>query len=511
MRASKIGVQPKSYWVLWSDASPCLPQSYARSPRAPSTKRGSPLLKNCKRANALSKSAKLQMKVAIRVLCRTCVLSSQLSPTRFVFSLFSSASHGKANHPKAVERIRDYFAGRIKSLRLANVHAGAVQTRDFLRFRPLFAYLAKRQPALAEDIVQAYANSMRYYYGSNFSRYRDTLLRMRIETVEQRSALGEDVSPAARPSAAGTSSGLTGGASNPAMQDPFNLGRRIDVLRRPPATALPASVAEEARAPVGLETPFYAYNAALADNACAEYAFLAAFLPAPTFSPARAAKLAEAVLAPACDAGNALTRTLLSTAGLDALGVLLALRLAQGLAFRLQRRRAPVLESYLDAAAIQLWPRFQAVLDAHASSLQRLTASLPTRPGGTTGGAAGAAFAALAGGAAGGSAGNMPSAAPHVATQRFASLLRGVLLLSGDARDGEPTGASVGRLRDAFDAFIARARAAFPSGERGRRERARFAAANYGLVMAVLEDPDVKGGLAEECRAHFEDERAAAV
>lgn len=109
-------------------------------------------------------------------------------------------------------------------------------------------------------------------------------------------------------------------------------------------------------------------------------------------------------------------------------------------------------------------------------------------------------------------------------TQRFANFLASVLALSAvgagadagagagppdvpDATDGlsgddGPVATSVSRLRADFEAFLAKAAAGFGPGEKARRERDRFLANNYSLVLTVI--ADTRGKLAAEQTEHFE-------
>ena len=73
---------------------------------------------------------------------------------------------------KAVERIRDYVVAQIKAIRSPSINAQVIQQSSFLRYKEVFAFLARRQPALAEEISQAYINTMRWYYLSHFTRYK---------------------------------------------------------------------------------------------------------------------------------------------------------------------------------------------------------------------------------------------------------------------------------------------------------------------------------------------------
>lgn len=387
---------------------------------------------------------------------------------------------------KAVERIRDYFASRIKALRSPNINAQIIQRQDFLRNKSLFAFLAQRQPELAENISLAYANTMRWYYLSHFTRYREALSKLALHTTDQYDVLGAD---AARKSST-TTTRMPG-------HDPFNLGRRLDVLKNPVINALPASTAEDSKTPAHFETTFLAFNLALVDNASCEYSFLANFLPSSFSAHNRISRQLTTIFTPTFELGYATTQTLIAES-YDALGILLAVRLTQHFAFILQRRCVPTLESYINGTNMLLWPRFQSVMDAHCESLKKLTASLPSRPAGTSAGSA--AFAALSGVSA--STGASPSTAPLPVTQRFASLLHGILSLSSEARDDEPVSSSLSRLRGDFENLLAKLGNGFGAGEKGRREKERFFANNYSLILTIL--ADVKGKLANESKEHFE-------
>lgn len=393
---------------------------------------------------------------------------------------------------KSVERIRDYLASRIKALRSPNINAQSIQQQAFLRYRSLFTFLAARQPQLAEDIGKAYTNTMRWYYQTHFVRYEGSLRKLRLHVVDKSDLLGED--PMLR-STTGSSAKLPGHA-------PLSLARRSDTLRSLPLNALPASTAEESKVPTYVETPFLFFNLALLDNASWEYSFLTGFYPpnSPLSNPRAISQQFQDLFAPVFELGQSLTKSLVADS-FDALGILLAVRLTQHFAFVLQRRKVPTLEAYVNGTSMILWPRFQLVMDAHCDSLRRLTAALPNRPAGAAGAAA--AFASLSGAGTSG-----PSTAPHPLTQRFASLVQGILALSSEAGDDEPVSASLARLRSEFEAFLGKMANSFGAGEKSRREKARFLDNNYSLVLTII--ADTQGKLAGESKEHFTRLQAAA-
>ncbi len=97
-----------------------------------------------------------------------------------------------AHHIQAIERIRDFLAAQIKSLRSPNINAQIIQQRSFLAYKDLYAFLSNHHGQLAEEIGQAYSNTMRWYYLSHFTRYRQALEKIPLNTVDMTDALGAD-------------------------------------------------------------------------------------------------------------------------------------------------------------------------------------------------------------------------------------------------------------------------------------------------------------------------------
>lgn len=385
-----------------------------------------------------------------------------------------------------MERIRDHFAIQIRALRAAGINAQVNQQNQFLRYKSLYAFMAKRQPQLGAEIAQAYANTMRWYYSSHFTQYHAALSKLKILVTDNKYVLGEETTASARSRAANTGP----------PHDPYTIGRRIDVLRNPTSTAIPTNAAEESKTSHNLETPFLAYNLALIDNASFEYSFLTTlFYPSLPMSSLN--KHFATIFSPVLTLGTTLTRTLI-TETYDGIGVLLLVRLNQHFAFTLQRRRVPTLDGYINGTSMLLWPRFQLILDAHCDSLKRAASSLPTRPAG--GGASGAAALLIGGGANTASA---ASTAPNPLTQRFSSFVYAVLELSADAGDDiEPVENSLSRLRSEYEAFLAKLALQFGPGDRGKKDRERMLGNNYSLCLAVL--AGARGRLAEAWKVHFE-------
>ncbi|KAL8791912.1 MAG: hypothetical protein Q9195_005488 [Heterodermia aff. obscurata] len=362
---------------------------------------------------------------------------------------------------KAIERIRDFLVSQIKALRSSNMNAQIIQRQSFLKYRDLYAFLARHHSQLAEEIGQAYINTMRWYYSSNFTRYRQALEKMPLFTVDKQDALGNDPSATSKP-------------VQPA-HDPLSLGRRIDVLKRSNPNALTSYLASEAKSATYLETPFFNFALALIDNATAEYTFLTTFF-SPLQSYHEISRSFSSIFSPTFALGTAYTKTLIEPT-YDCLGLLLCVRLNQHLAFELQRRKIPVADGYINATNMLLWPRFQLAMDAHHDSIRRATASLSSTTRALT--------------SLGSSSASAQSTAPTPLTQRFGQLLQGILALSAEqgTEASEPVGSSVGRLIGEMEAYLAKAGRGLQA---GRRER--FLSSNWSLVRTIVGDGGGKLG-----------------
>jgi hypothetical protein len=375
---------------------------------------------------------------------------------------------------KAVERIRDYVVSQVRALRSPNINAQIIQQNSFLRYRGVFGFLAQRQPQLAEEITQAYVNTMRWYYLNHFTRYRTALDHLNIHHIDQTEAIAAD--PMRKKSKPGAP-----------PHDAFSIGRRMEILRTTNDTALSSYLAEEDKGTHYLEVPFRAFNLALVDNASAEYSFLTEFFTKQSFH-ATDRRFNE-IFQPTFDLGHALTRQLVEQSA-DALGVLTCVRLNQHFAFELQRRKIPAGEGYINGTNMLLWPRFQRIIDVHCESVRKLTASLSGKP-------AGSALSLTTSSSA------AQTTAPHPLTQRFANFLHGILSLCIEAGDDEPISSSVGRLRNEYEAFLVKQSKSVPEA----RKRDRFMYNNYSLICTIV--ADTEGKMAEEFKGYFTDLRDA--
>ncbi|EAA32674.2 Vps52-domain-containing protein [Neurospora crassa] len=378
---------------------------------------------------------------------------------------------------KAIERIRDFLVAQIKAMRSPHINAQIIQQQNFLRFKDLFAFLQKHQPTLAGEICQAYMNTMRWYYLNQFTRYKQSLDKLKLHIIDKNDAMGhEDTSR--------RTTVLSGSKLGGVPHDAFSIGRRNELLKTKDQIAMSSYLADEDQTTHYLEVPFRNFNLALVDNATAEYTFLVSFF-SPALSLAAVSRHFSYIFDPTFALGQVLTKQLVSDT-YDGLGLLLCVRLNQHFAFELQRRRVPVVDGYINGTAMVLWPRLQSVMDAHCESVKALTSALPNKVGSA-------------------SQAKTASAAPHVVTQRFGQFLHGVLALSTEAGDDEPIVSSLHRLRIEVEAFLAK----YSQAQLGAdaRKRDRFLYNNYSLILTIISD--VSGKLATEQQDHFESLKAS--
>ena len=376
---------------------------------------------------------------------------------------------------KAVERIRDFIVTQIKALRSPNINAQILQQQTFIKYKDLYTFLAKHNSTLAEEIGQAYVNTMKWYYTSNFARYQQAIEKLPLHIIEPTETLGADPSPARR--------NVLGPTKSSASQhDAFSLGRRSDLLKTKSKNAISSYLAEEDKTRHYLEIPFYNFNLALLDNVCSEYSVITELFSTISFH--EVSRKVTDIFGSSFSLGHAFTKRLIET-NTDCLGVLLCVRINQHLAFELQRRKVPVADSYINGTNMLLWPRFQIIMDLHCESLKRVTG--PTNRGAV------AAFSLV-----GNSDASKTSVAPHPVTQKFGQFLHSILALSSDAGDDEPVANSLVRLRSEYEGLMARL--AKEAGDAAKRSR--FLYYNYSLVSAII--GDTQGKLAEEQKRHFD-------
>ncbi|KAJ1654076.1 Vacuolar protein sorting-associated protein 52 [Dispira simplex] len=358
----------------------------------------------------------------------------------------------------ASAKIRHFFLTKIKSLRTLATNIQILQRSVFLRCRALNHFLIERHNEAACEVRDTYIYTARLYFAEHFELYCKELQKLKSVKVDRFDLLGQDES--SRPS------GFFGSARMVHTKDPkhvFSLGERVEILTQPDPRVIIPHVAEEGGHKYPFETLFRSYNLALSDNTTSEYEFLLQFFTPRTGKHAVAAgaditkAIYDHIFESVCTTGLGLTKQFVEST-YDALGILLCVRINQQLANELQRRRIPVLEGYINATNMLLWPRFQAIVNMHLDSMKKVCVSPSVR---------------LA----------KNEVHPHFVTRRYAEFVASLLTLNQSQETSVIT-QSIQRLRDGLEAMLLRISEGFGD----RVTTLIFLINNYDLIITILNE-----------------------
>lgn len=83
---------------------------------------------------------------------------------------------------------------QIRAMRSPNINSQIIQQQRLVKYKDLFSYLTKAHSNLASEISQAYINTLRWYYTSNFTRYLQALEKIKIWPSDRNEVLGGEPS-----------------------------------------------------------------------------------------------------------------------------------------------------------------------------------------------------------------------------------------------------------------------------------------------------------------------------
>lgn len=121
-----------------------------------------------------------------------------------------------------------------------------------------------------------------------------------------------------------------------------------------------------------IEIGFKNLNLAILDNCTVEYLFLKEFFAINDDNHEEINGLLEQIFQPTFDEATEYTQQLIQY-NYDIFGVLISIRVANQLQFESERREIPsMFDSFLNGQLIQLWPRFQQLVDFQCESLRKV-------------------------------------------------------------------------------------------------------------------------------------------
>ncbi|CAR22210.1 Vps52p [Lachancea thermotolerans CBS 6340] len=373
-----------------------------------------------------------------------------------------------------LERSKKFIVSRIKILRdHRTVPSQRIQSQ-LLEVKEIFQYLVKHNYSLALELRQAYAYTMRWYYKQYFSRYMRSLTILQYVSIDSNYALGRGLSNSATASgrfasyfSGGYKSSMIG-SSNPsdaAINDYFQIEKRLSVLTQEDNTVMVSQIAENNNAPNFLEVGFKNLNLAILDNCSVEFTFLNDFFQVSN-NVEDLRGILEQIFQPTFEDAMAYTKRLV-TPTFDMFGVLISIWISHHLQFESQRRKVPVVDEYLDGQLILLWPKFQQLVDFQCESLRNFPISVHAKTHSAR------------------KEEPDPSTTIQDLTVQFANFLNSILMLSMTQKEhiderSEPLYNSVIRIRNDFETVMTKC-------SKKTNHPERFLATNYTYLLNALQ------------------------
>ncbi|CAI4056606.1 hypothetical protein N7582_000658 [Saccharomyces uvarum] len=286
-----------------------------------------------------------------------------------------------------LERSKRLIISKIKSLRNHHpIPSQRLQTQ-LLKVQKIFPFIRDNNLSLALELRQAYCYTMKWYYKEYFSRYIRSLTILQFQQIDSQFALGNGLSTTSVSGFSNSSSlffsnYLTTSATNAfynkvSVTDEeinryFQIKKRLNVLTQEDNTVMVSQIAENNTTKNYIEIGFKNLNLAILDNCTVEYLFLKEFFAINDDNHEEINGLLEQIFQPTFDEATEYTQQLIQY-NYDIFGVLISIRVANQLQFESERREIPsMFDSFLNGQLIQLWPRFQQLVDFQCESLRKV-------------------------------------------------------------------------------------------------------------------------------------------
>jgi len=300
-------------------------------------------------------------------------------------------------------KLRTFFLALLQPIHISvTTNMQVLQTSIFLKYKPLFAFLQRQAPNVAQEFQRAYVGSARTYYETGFRRYSRSLGWIKARTSEKAET-------------------IVTGAGEKDKDFIFSLERLAYGKINGPGVTL-AFQADDKTYKEPIEALLRSIFLVLMDNATAEYSFVTSFfalevlaLPPSSSDSTKAMFSHTATLkggaderrsATASEVGGHTPRTSkqsstlkIERVPLDAVwkqimdpvleycqtfvrstldpvppvvALLTMIRLTEDVIAEVQKRGCPPMESYVFGLRLQMWPVFQKAMTEHIEALKKL-------------------------------------------------------------------------------------------------------------------------------------------
>ncbi|KAJ7781086.1 vacuolar sorting protein [Mycena metata] len=311
----------------------------------------------------------------------------------------------------AATKLRTFFLTLFQPIR-GNVTTNmqVMQTSVLLKYKPLFAFLQRQAPNVAQEIQRSYISAARVYYETGFRRYARSLGWIKARTVEKLETI----------------------VVNERDRDMAVDAERLEYAKIAGPGVTLAYMADDKAHKAPVEALVRSLLLVFMDNTTSEYAFVTAFFTVDPMSPLEAdnALLSPGLLSPGgmerrmsvagserggrdrsasiVSAGNVqslaaavkeeqasadsiwkqifdpvleYTQTFFGTV-LDpippAVPLLTMIRLTEDVMTEIQKRACPPAESFIFGLRLKMWPVFQKAMSEHVEALKKLAEGAST-------------------------------------------------------------------------------------------------------------------------------------
>lgn len=278
-----------------------------------------------------------------------------------------------------LDRSRKFITRCIKKLRSHQPTASQRIQENLLQVRDIFQYIVENNYSLALELRQAYAYTLRWYYREYFGRYVRSLTILPFKNIDSQYSLSNSISNV-HTSKSGTSmlssylpygySKNSGPVTAEAIQDYFQISKRLSILTQEDNTVMVSQIAENNTMSHYIEIGFKNLNLAVLDNCSVELEFLRNFFRISN-DEYEFRGILEQIFQPTLVKTIEYTKQLIQYS-FDIFGVLMCIRIAQQLQFESERHQNVVTKENLTNHLMLLWPKFQQLVDFQCESLHKV-------------------------------------------------------------------------------------------------------------------------------------------
>lgn len=443
---------------------------------------------------------------------------------------------------KAVERVRDHMIAQIRLMRSSLETSSQLVQEGLLSIKEAFSFLSLRHPELGKQLQLAYIYTMKWYYTTRFAKYLYALQKLQIKHVDASCVLSGSNDHSEEKlglfrglieSTYAYSTAQPSGAANPnrvtvsEYLSVSSVNQRIKAALEEESEqrSIPSQIAETTPFAYWLEFIYLQWANALMDNVIVEYLFFVDFFNEGNerFEPVKSLDesvtgfsdidkdWAQVIFGDVFKLGSdfvqwlvtslpqflsvrgvALASGLASTSGsCDSYGILLMIRLTQNQQSALHNDlHIPVMDEYLNAVMLLLWPHFTRTIDLNCEAIRR---HVPTAGSNLRSGFGQASLGV---------------------TQQFARFIAGLSKLAvihdNDENKkalfkGEPVQMSILRLRNDFEGALTKA-SSHMFGLKKNVKKEIFLFNNYLLIVTILRNElgNEDNAFVSELIEHFE-------